>query len=185
MGKKTSFSHFREASPPHGLQRGNPGAVSCAHRLGGCFGSVSLGLQGRGQALTACGLHPAAAACPEHLLTALFRFSSHLVTPVPSWAAGSPWATAWGELAPAPTSPPRVLPVRQSRVWKENRLPTWNSAPPARGPTLLSRGRLCDPVDGSPPGSPVRGDSPGKNKEWAAVPSSRGSPQHGLNPRPP
>ena len=34
---------------------------------------------------------------------------------------------------------------------------------------------LCDPLDRSPPGSPVHGDSPGKNPEWVAVPSCRGS----------
>lgn len=130
LGEKTSLSHCREASPPHGLQRGNLGAVSCPHRLllGGCLGLCPWGCTVRGQALTAGALcTPPRPACPAHLLIALFPFSSHLITPVPSWAAGSPWATAWGELAQAPRSPPRVLPVRQSRVWKENRLPTWNS----------------------------------------------------------
>ena len=147
--------------------RGEPlGLTGWEAALGLCPWGCEVG----GQALTGCALHPAAAACPEHLLTALFPFSSHLVTPVPSRAAGSPWATAWGELAPAPTSPPRVLPVRQSRVWKENRFPTWNSAPPSRGPTLLSRGRLCDPVDGSPPGSSVRGDSPGRIRSGLPCP---------------
>ena len=36
---------------------------------------------------------------------------------------------------------------------------------------------LCDPVDCSPSGSSVHGDSPGKNtgKGWVAMPSSRGS----------
>ena len=37
---------------------------------------------------------------------------------------------------------------------------------------------LCDPVDCSPPGSSVCGDSPGKNTgvelEWVAISSSRG-----------
>ena len=33
---------------------------------------------------------------------------------------------------------------------------------------------LCDHMDGSPPGSFVRGDSPGKNTEVVATPSSRG-----------
>ena len=31
---------------------------------------------------------------------------------------------------------------------------------------------LCKPMDCSPPGSSVRGDSPGKNTEWVAMPSS-------------
>ena len=38
---------------------------------------------------------------------------------------------------------------------------------------------LCDPIDCSPPGSSVYGDSPGKNTEWVAIPSSRDL----LNPR--
>ena len=36
---------------------------------------------------------------------------------------------------------------------------------------------LCNPVDCSPPGSSVHGDSPGKNMECVAMPSSRGSSQ--------
>ena len=35
--------------------------------------------------------------------------------------------------------------------------------------------RLCNPIDCSPPGSSVHGNSPGKNTEWVAMPSSRGS----------
>ena len=34
---------------------------------------------------------------------------------------------------------------------------------------------LCNPVNCSPPGSSVHGDSPGKILEWVAMPSSRGS----------
>ena len=34
---------------------------------------------------------------------------------------------------------------------------------------------LCDPMDCSPPGSSVCGDSPGKNTGGVAMPSSRGS----------
>ena len=36
---------------------------------------------------------------------------------------------------------------------------------------------LCDPVDCSPSGSSVRGDSPGKILQWVATPSPRGSSQ--------
>ena len=35
---------------------------------------------------------------------------------------------------------------------------------------------LCDPMDCSLPGFSVRGDSPGKNTGWVAMPSSRESP---------
>ena len=34
---------------------------------------------------------------------------------------------------------------------------------------------LCDPIDCGLPGSSVHGHAPGKNTEWAAMPSSRGS----------
>ena len=36
---------------------------------------------------------------------------------------------------------------------------------------------LCNPTDCSPPGSSVHRDSPGKNKEWAAMSFFRGSSQ--------
>ena len=36
---------------------------------------------------------------------------------------------------------------------------------------------LCDPMDCSPQGFSVHGDSPGKILEWVAMPSSRGSSQ--------
>ena len=34
---------------------------------------------------------------------------------------------------------------------------------------------LCDPIDGSPPGSPVSGILQARILEWAAIPFSRGS----------
>ena len=34
---------------------------------------------------------------------------------------------------------------------------------------------LCDPVDCSPPGSSVRGNSQARMLEWVAMPSSKGS----------
>ena len=39
---------------------------------------------------------------------------------------------------------------------------------------------LCDPIDGSPPGSPIPGILQARTLEWVAVPSSRGSsrPRH-------
>ena len=36
---------------------------------------------------------------------------------------------------------------------------------------------LCDPMDCSPQGTSVCGDSPGRTLEWVAMPSSRGSSQ--------
>ena len=42
---------------------------------------------------------------------------------------------------------------------------------------LQSCQTLCDPMDYSPPGSSIHGDSPSKKTEWVAMPSSRGSSQ--------
>ena len=43
-----------------------------------------------------------------------------------------------------------------------------------------SRPTLCDPMDCSPPGTPVPGTLQARTLEWAALPSSRGSspPRH-------
>ena len=43
----------------------------------------------------------------------------------------------------------------------------------------LSRARLCDPMDCSPPGSSVHGILQARILEWVAKPSSRGSSQPG------
>ena len=44
-----------------------------------------------------------------------------------------------------------------------------------------SRVRLCDPVDGSPPGSSVCGTLQAGMREWAAISSSRGPLLHPLH----
>ena len=46
---------------------------------------------------------------------------------------------------------------------------------------------LCDPMDYSPPGSSVHGDSPGKNTGWSGLPclSPGDLPNPGIEPRPP
>ena len=40
---------------------------------------------------------------------------------------------------------------------------------------LQSCPTLCDPIDGSPPGSPIPGILQARTLEWVALPSSRGS----------
>ena len=50
---------------------------------------------------------------------------------------------------------------------------------------LQSCPALCDPMDSSPAGFSVHGDSPGKNTGGIAMPSSRGSPDPGIQPRSP
>ena len=44
---------------------------------------------------------------------------------------------------------------------------TWNSAAAAK--SLQSCPTLCDPVDGSPPGSPVPGILQARTLEWVAI----------------
>ena len=47
----------------------------------------------------------------------------------------------------------------------------------------FSRVQLCDPTDGSPPGSPVPGTLQARTLEWGAISFSRGIfPTQGLNP---
>ena len=54
----------------------------------------------------------------------------------------------------------------------------------AAAKSLQSHLTLCDPIDGSPPGSPVPGILQARTLEWVAMPSSRGSSQpQGSNPR--
>ena len=43
--------------------------------------------------------------------------------------------------------------------------------------SLESCTTLCDPIDCSPPGSSVHGDSPGKNTGVRCMPTSKGSSQ--------
>ena len=55
--------------------------------------------------------------------------------------------------------------------------PHWCSSLPPPNPTLHAKllqscQTICDPMDCSPPGAPVHGDSPGK---WIAISHSRGS----------
>ena len=52
----------------------------------------------------------------------------------------------------------------------------------ARAKTLQSSRTLCDPMDGSPPGSSVLGILQARILEWVAVPASRGSSRPGIKP---
>ena len=47
----------------------------------------------------------------------------------------------------------------------------------AAAKSLQSCPTLCDPIDGSPPGSPVPGILQARIMEWFAMPSSRGPSQ--------
>ena len=57
------------------------------------------------------------------------------------------------------------------------------AAAAAAAKSLQSCPTLCDPIDGSPPGSPISGILQARILEWVAVPFSRGSsPTQGSNP---
>ena len=51
--------------------------------------------------------------------------------------------------------------------------------------SVLSRVRLCDLMDCSPPGSSVHGILQARILEWVAISSSRGLPHPGIEPRSP
>ena len=50
----------------------------------------------------------------------------------------------------------------------------------AAAKSLQSCPTLCNPIDGSPPGSPVPGILQARKLEWVAIPSSRGSSPPGF-----
>ena len=54
---------------------------------------------------------------------------------------------------------------RSQTDWKENRCPQTGSA----AKSLHSCPPLCDPIDGSPPGSPVPGILQERTPEWVAI----------------
>ena len=180
LGKKTSLSPFREARPPYGFRGGNLGTMSCPHWLLALrlllvcvLGAVR---SGAGPYHRRTLLPATARYASGHLLIALYRFASHLFTPVPSWAAGSPWATAWGELAQVPGSPSMDPTCETVEGLEGEPLPHLGLNSPC--PWLHSAQScptLCDPMDCSPPGSSVHGISQARILEWVAVPSSSGS----------
>ena len=52
-----------------------------------------------------------------------------------------------------------------------------NGTAAAAANLLQSCPTLCDPIDGSPPGSPIPGILQARTLEWVAISFSRGSPQ--------
>ena len=54
---------------------------------------------------------------------------------------------------------------------KHQRRPYSEAAAAAKSPQSCST--LCDPIDGSPPGSPVPGILPARTMEWVAISFSR------------
>ena len=143
MGKKASLSHFREARPPYGFRGGNLGTMSCPNWLLALrlllvcvLGAARPG----GRTLSQAHCSPPRPAVP--LGTCLLPCTGSLHTclllsrpgqlGLPGPRPGVNWPRSQDH-------PPWIPPVGQSRVWKENRLPTWTSTPPAHGCTLLGR----------------------------------------------
>ena len=60
---------------------------------------------------------------------------------------------------------PETLPQRRSMVQEED----INASVAAAAKSLQSCLTLCDPIDGSPPGSPVPGTLQARTQEWAAI----------------
>ena len=52
----------------------------------------------------------------------------------------------------------------------------------AAAKSLQSRPTLCDPIDGSPPGSSVPGILQARILKWVAIPFSRHLPNPGVEP---
>ena len=60
---------------------------------------------------------------------------------------------------------PETLPQRRSMVQEED----INASVAAAAKSLQSCLTLCDPIDGSPPGSPVPGTLQARTQEWGAI----------------
>ena len=63
-------------------------------------------------------------------------------------------------------------PNREMNIWKE--IKAWNNGLclktyAAAAKSLQSCPTLCDPIDGSPPGSPVPGILQARTLEWVAI----------------
>ena len=65
----------------------------------------------------------------------------------------------------------RSLPLDGAVILCQNcmRLDPYSSAAAAAAKSLQSCPTLCDPIDGSPPGSPVPGILQAKTLEWGAI----------------
>ena len=68
---------------------------------------------------------------------------------------------------------------------KETQCTTEIYNPAAAAKSLQSCPTLCDPIDGSPPGSSVPEILQARILEWVAMPPSRDLPNPGIKPRSP
>ena len=61
--------------------------------------------------------------------------------------------------------------MREEEVPSFRGIHSTDSAVAAAAESLQSCPTLCDPIDGSPPGSPVPGILQARTQEWVAIPS--------------
>ena len=69
----------------------------------------------------------------------------------------------------------KLEPIIQNEVSQKEKTPIQYAAAAAAAKLLQSFPTLCDPIDGSPPGSPVPGILQARILEWVAISFSRGS----------
>ena len=67
--------------------------------------------------------------------------------------------------------------IQNAEIGHDFEKPAVAAAAAAAGKSLLSCPILCDPIDSSPPGSPVPGILQARILEWVAMPFSKGSSQ--------
>ena len=75
-------------------------------------------------------------------------------------AAGAPVRSLWSMMRRGDPDPNRGLPLPRPGIYH---------LPAAAAKFLQSCPTLCDPIDGSPPGSPVPGILQARTLEWVAI----------------
>ena len=83
----------------------------------------------------------------------------------------------WGEVGECTEKRACIQPVLKESTWCVQAI--------ERKMKLLSRVRLCDPIDCSPPGSSIHGILQARILVWVAISFSRGSSDSGIEPGPP
>ena len=78
------------------------------------------------------------------------------------------WSGGWGSCAPN-AADKGLIPGQGTR----SHMPQLKSAPAAAAKSLQSCPTLCDPIDGSPPGSTVPGILQARTLKWVAIPFSK------------
>ena len=79
------------------------------------------------------------------------------------WLLATPWTAVY-------QAPPSMGFSRQE-YWSGLQLhsPSWDTAAAAAAKSLQSCSTLCNPIDGSPPGSPIPGILQARTLEWVAI----------------